>query len=128
MELYIERERPVRNMQNGRFLPGFIPHNKGKRWDEWMSKPMREKRKKELAESLKKCDHSKCGGHNAKMIVGIQNGRFIGPFHGSMKAADYAGCFPEQIRNVCKGKGYTAGSIKWFYEEDFEKWIKEIKE
>ena len=35
-ELYIEKEVPKRNAVNGRFLKGHVPHNKGKKWIEWM--------------------------------------------------------------------------------------------
>lgn len=29
-------EPPTRNKKNGRFLKNHKPHNKGKRWSEWM--------------------------------------------------------------------------------------------
>lgn len=35
-ELYIPPERPERNLVNGRFLKGHTPHNKGKKWADYM--------------------------------------------------------------------------------------------
>ena len=35
-ELYIPIERPERNLVNGRFLKGHTPHNKGKKWADYM--------------------------------------------------------------------------------------------
>ena len=37
-ELYIPPERPRYNLRTGRFLKGHEPHNKGKRWSEYMTK------------------------------------------------------------------------------------------
>ena len=38
IELYIPPELPMINSRTGQFLKGHKPHNKGKSWDEWMSK------------------------------------------------------------------------------------------
>lgn len=35
-ELNLGIERPQYNPTNGQFLKGHIPHNKGKKWSEWM--------------------------------------------------------------------------------------------
>jgi hypothetical protein len=37
-ELYLPPERPQYNTRTGHFFKGHVPHNKGKKWDEWMSK------------------------------------------------------------------------------------------
>lgn len=37
-ELSLQPTRPTRNKVTGRFLPGHVPANKGKTWDETMSK------------------------------------------------------------------------------------------
>ena len=36
MELYIPIERPQYNPTNGQFLKGHVPHNKGKKWEDYM--------------------------------------------------------------------------------------------
>lgn len=42
-ELTLPPPPPVRNRATGRFLPGSTPHNKGKRWDEYMTKRQQRK-------------------------------------------------------------------------------------
>lgn len=37
-ELYIEPQRGDRNALTGRFIKGIIPHNKGKKWSDYMGK------------------------------------------------------------------------------------------
>ena len=34
--MYMPPERVYKNPVNGQFLKGHIPHNKGKKWDEWV--------------------------------------------------------------------------------------------
>jgi len=122
MELYIEPKRLSRSPINGRFLKGAKPHTFGKKWGDWMSAEAIAKKKSENLINLKKYDHSTCGGHNAKMIVGVKNGRFAGVFKGSNAASEYGKCDPGLIRNVCRGNRKTAGGIHWFWESDFDKW------
>lgn len=43
MELLIEQPRPTRNKVTGRFLKGHVPHNKGKKWSEYMGKRAQKK-------------------------------------------------------------------------------------
>ena len=45
-ELYLPPIKPQYNRKTGRFLKGHEPHNKGKSWEEWMSKRGRRKASK----------------------------------------------------------------------------------
>lgn len=46
--LYIPKLKELRSHENGRFCKGNIPHNKGKRRDEWMTDKGKEKHNKTL--------------------------------------------------------------------------------
>lgn len=45
-ELTLSPERPTRNAVTGRFMKGFVPANKGKKWDDFASKKAQRRMKK----------------------------------------------------------------------------------
>jgi hypothetical protein len=63
-ELYIPPQRLNRNPINGRFLKGGIPHNKGKKWDDYIPSHKRESMIKGLA--LGRTGNPNIAGCNAK--------------------------------------------------------------
>lgn len=135
MELYIEPERRTRNAVNGRILPGHVPANKGKKWGEYkVPKKSQKKILANLTDEGRRLGTLASKPSLCKRIVGIQDGKFFGEFESAadaerkMKTKGIKVC-GQNIRNCCKGIGrVSCGGIKWFYEEDFEKWSKEIKE
>lgn len=132
MELYIEQPRLTRNAKNGRILPGHVPANKGKKWGEY--KVPKKSRKKILANLTN--EGRKLGALASKpirciKIVGIKNGEFFGMFESAAVAEILLRergikISATNIRHCCKGKRKSAGGVKWFYEEDFDSWNKEI--
>jgi len=133
MELYIPPKPITRNPQNGRLLRGYEPKNKGKKWGEY--NVPEESRKKILANLSN--EGRKLGALAKKKryslrIVAIKDKKFFGEFESAADAARIlrnAGIvvYSENIRNCCKGKRPLAGGIQWFYENEPEKWEKEIK-
>ena len=75
-ELYIPPQRLNRNPINGRFLKGSIPHNKGKKWDDYIPSHKRESMIKGLA--LGRTGNPNIAGCNAKKVVAIKSGRLQG--------------------------------------------------
>jgi hypothetical protein len=126
-ELYIP---PKYNKKNGRFYPGHIPFNKGKKQSEWMDGRKIRKVKKYLI----------LGRHNYKLpglnkieIVGIKDGKLTA-FKSAVDAekilrAKGIKVNQRNIRTVCLGsidkKGYIrlkAGGYKWFHAKDVKKY------
>ena len=78
-ELSLQPTRPTRNKVTGRFLPGHVPANKGKRWADYLSIESQ----REMAKGWKNLDEhrsengKKHGGRNRKPIVAItDDGKF----------------------------------------------------
>jgi len=124
-ELYLE---PVRDRKsNGQFVKGNIPHNKGKKWNDFVPLEKQEKCKKGLLLG-RILGNKNIAGWNSRKIVGIdENGRWC-VFDSSRDAArKVQGCDDALIRRCCREKGiHHHRGIKWFFEND-PKWYKEIK-
>lgn len=114
MELYIPIERLGRNPQTGRFNKGHVPHNKGKKWIDYMD--MR-KAKKVLHIAKKNLKpRMDIGGWNRKPVIAIDDdGNVLGWFSSSQDAERKTGICGRNIRNVCNGKRKKAGGFIWQY-------------
>lgn len=111
-ELYIPIERLQYNPINGQFLKGHTPHNKGKKWKDYMD--MRKARriiriaKKNLTPNLN------IGGWNKKAVVAIdEENNILGWFSSALDAQRKTGIGASNIRKVCNGKRNHAGGFKW---------------
>lgn len=124
-ELYIPNKITV-NPLNGRFLKGHVPHNKGKRWEDYMDMRKARRIKKNLKEGRKK-GQGLVAGWNAKPIVAIKNGRLAGVFKSSNDAERKTKICARNIRSVCSGKRKRAGGYEWYYEDD-NKWCELINQ
>ena len=135
MENYELRIEPKYNPANGRFYPGHIPFNKGKKWAVWMDKRKHKRVKGYLA----------LGRHNYK-LPGLNKIEIVGIKEGKLTAYKCAGDAESILRmqgikinrrnisKVCQGtpdkKGYIrlkAGGYQWFYSRDTEKYKHLIK-
>lgn len=123
-ELYIPRTITV-NPINGQFLKGHVPHNKGKRWEDYMDMRKARRIKKNLEIGQRKGNPS-LGGWNARAIVAIKDGRLCGVFSSSNDAERKTKICARNIRSVCSGKRKRAGGYEWYYEND-NRWIELIK-
>ena len=115
----------ARNLQNGQFLKGHIPHNRGKKWSEWMDMRKAKKVLRIGAQNLK--GRSDIGGWNARKVVAVreQDGRWW-VFSSAAKAAEITKTIGRNIIRCCQKKCRHCGPYRWFYWEDNE-WIKEVK-
>lgn len=148
MELYIEPVRLYRNPKNGRFLKGLIPKNKGKKWDEYMSKDAQMRASKGWV-NLEKYrfaprDRTNAGRRKKKVVAVDDDGRWC-VFDSIADAKRKTGFNRENIRRCCKqneGKGVihdTKGrmtvrvntdhkfmGLRWYFEAG-ETWMRKIK-
>ena len=120
-ELYIPIERPQRNFVNGQFLKGHVPHCKGKKWDEWISKRKQAKLRKILREKCPHTGNPNLGGWNRKTIYALdEESNIIGIFSSSYDAEKKTGIKSRYIRNACQGiRQKRAGGYRWVYEENY---------
>lgn len=117
-ELYIEPVRLTRNAINGRFLKGHVPHNKGKKWREWMDGRTARRVKRIALKNLH--GRSDIGGWNARPIFALNKaGDTVGWFASSNDAERKTGICARNIRSVLEGKRKTAGGYRWIRELSF---------
>ena len=118
-ELYIPREKPTRNLLNGRFLPGHVPHNKGKKWEEYMD--MRKAKRVKQIGMKNLVPNMLLGGWNARAVVAIDDdNRLAGIYPSSEEASRKSGIIARNIRLCCDKKRKHAGGYRWFWEDDNE--------
>ena len=112
MELYIPIERPQYNPTNGQFLKGHVPHNKGKKWADYMD--MR-KAKRIIRIAKQNLKHNmSIGGWNKKAIIAVDDeGNVVGWFSSANDAEKKTGICSRNINSVCNGKRKHAGGFKW---------------
>lgn len=121
MELYIAPKRLQNNPLTGRFLKGRVPFNKGKKWEDYMD--MRKAKRIKRIGMMNLRPRMDIGGQNKRMVIGIKDGRIIGPFESAVKAAEKTKLIRRNIAHCCEGKRKHCGGIRWFYEADVQKWI-----
>jgi hypothetical protein len=109
------------NPQTGRFLKNHIPHNKGKKWSEWMDW----RKQKRILKNLQRKGNPNLAGSNARKVVGVKNGKFF-VFDSGVDAGRKLGIQARNINSCCHKKRKTCGGIMWFFEDDNE-WIKLIE-
>lgn len=151
-ELQLEPVRLDRNPINGRFLKNHTPHNKGKTWDECMSKRSQRRCRKGWKNLLKRKNRKKAlvksegkrGRKKRKVIAVFEDGRFT-YFESLSDAAKITGNRCPNIRRCCTlnkerktlynrhgnltGKVNTDHHCKGirFYCEDDPIWMTKIK-
>lgn len=105
--------KPKIQRNNGRFVKGMIPHNKGKKWDEWMDGRKKKKVLKNL-EVRREHGNPDLPGWNRKAIIAIKEGKEYW-FESSMMAAKKMNLCGRNIRHVAEGKRKSCGGFqfKW---------------
>ena len=101
--------KPKYQRNKGRFVKGHTPHNKGKKWSEWMSE---EGQAKALSGLYHGGRHG-IGGQNAIAIVGINKDGKECFFDSSKDAERKTGIDARNIRHCCEGHRKRAGGIRW---------------
>jgi hypothetical protein len=115
-ELYIPPERPERNLVNGRFLKGHTPHNKGKKWADYMDMRKAKRIKRIGVKNLVR--NYRISGWNAKPVVAIKDDELVGIYPSASEAGRKAGICGRNIISCCSGKRKHAGGYQWFWEND----------
>ena len=113
-ELYIPVERPQYNPVNGQFLKGHIPHNKGKKMEDYLDnqaiKRIKEAGIKNLKPNMNIC------GWNKKAVMALDDeDKILGWFSSAMDAERKTGICSRNINTVCNGKRKHAGGFKWIF-------------
>ena len=142
-ELTLSPERPDRNPVTGRFLPGHIPANKGRKLDEYCSKKAQRRMRKGWVNVIKYRPKHRpdTSGRCRKPVAAISDdGRLtVYPFIGA--AALAVGGSRESVRRCCAQNSHPTGSgkaahntdhrymgIRFYYESDHAIWSSKIKQ
>lgn len=113
------------NRQNGQFLKGHIPHNKGKKWTDYMD--MR-KAKKIIRIGKKNLvpGNNNIGGWNKKKVVMVTPKGNRAVFESATDAAEKMGLIRRNISHCCEGKRRRCGGRWWFFFDD-DRWITQLR-
>lgn len=133
-ELYIDTHSRI-NRQNGQFVKGHTPFNKGLPMDQWMDCRKKRRVLKYLEIGRKQGNHD-LAGHNKRPVVGIKDGKLF-PFDSGTSAAKILRergikVNARNINSVCNCQiivigryAYTrkrAGGFQWFFADEPEKY------
>lgn len=140
-ELKLAPQRLTTNPVNGQFMKGHQPHNKGKKWSEYMSKRGIKRASKgwknlDIYRPTKRPDN--CGRCRMPIIAVNDEGKWIWFSHAG-DAAKLLGGNDRNIRRCCEynrqgisdvrkvcNTDHRYRGIRYYYEED-EIWINKIK-
>ena len=153
-ELYIPTVRRTTNPTNGQYLKGHVPHNKGKRWNDYMGK----RAQKKCSKGWKNLDEhrsengKKHGGRNRKPIVAITDDGKFRVLKDGYLAAEWLkkhtgkSCNRENIGRCCRENGsgrlvrdnhgrdtgktntdHRYMGIRFYFESDYKIWKSKLK-
>lgn len=142
-ELYLPPEVPKRNAVNGQFLKGHVPHNKGKKWSDYMGK----RAQKRAAKGWKNLDlhRNKNGrpdnaGRCRKQVIAVMDDGTWKVFSYIGSAWSWIGGSRENVGRCCRcnaarHKNKKTGAINTdhkymgvrFYFEDDNIWTTKIR-
>ena len=141
-ELNLPEVPAGRNVVTGRFAKGHIPFNKGKSWNEWLSKRSQKKSRKgwmNVVTHRPTHRSDNCGRLRKQVIAVFDDGSWcVLPYIGA--AGKWVGgcrenvrrcCYTNRVRHVNKKTGRVNTDHKYmgvrFYYEDDPIWITKIK-
>lgn len=142
-ELYLPPEFTPRRTEHGRFVKGCEPHNKGKKWSEWMSKRA-QKRAAKGWKNLKhhRPSHPEGSGRPKRPIIAVKDdGSWIW-LPDATKALTWLGegrkeninrcCKQNEVKHVNQKTGkvntdHRYMGIRFYYESD-DIWTCKIKD
>lgn len=101
-ELKIGPERLNRNPLNGRFIKGYTPYNKGKKWSDFMSKRTQKKCLENLKKGRELSFRPQNSGRKKKKVVAVNDkGKFI-VFSSIKDAGTLFNCNWANVKRCCK--------------------------
>ena len=110
--------RPARNFKNGRFLPGHIPHNTGRKWEEWMPENKRALVLEIGRKNLRV--NPAVRGWNKRAIVAVNEKGEHRYCESAAKAAEIMGLDSRNITACCQKRRKKCGNLYWFYYDSNE--------
>ena len=142
MELLIEQPRPTRNKVTGRFLKGHVPHNKGKKWSEYMGKRAQKKSAKgwaNLDRHRNKNGRPDNAGRCRKKVVAVTDDGTMHVFSFVGAAAQWIGGSRENVGRCCRyntarhvdkrsgniNTDHRYKGVRWYFEGD-PIWVSKI--
>lgn len=105
--------RPTRNFKNGRFMKGHVPHNAGKKWDEWLTKEQ-QARILEIGKKNLRVNPA-VRGWNKRAVVAINEKGEHAYCESAAEAARKLNLCRRNITSCCKGNRPKCGGLYWFY-------------
>lgn len=142
-ELHLPPERPAYNAVNGRFLKGHVPHNKGKKWSEYLGKRAQKRMAKgwKNLEKYRPTSRPDTSVRCRKQVIAVMDDGTWRHFSFLGSAGELIGGSRENVGRCCRsnrarhvnrktGKVNTDHSYKGvrFYFEDDEIWMTKIKQ
>lgn len=115
MELWVSKARPTRNVVTGRYLSGHVPHNKGKKWSEYMSLDSQQRSSEGWKNLRPRMD---IGGWNARPCIAVADDGRWWWFPSVSTAGEKTGIQTRNINSVCHKKRKHAGGFRWFFDDD----------
>lgn len=139
-ELTFSPERPERNPQNGRYLKGHVPANKGKKWNDYCSKSAQRRMKKGWKNLALYRVHPDNCGRPKRPVVALSSSRIL-YFKCINDAATWCNGAASNIRRCCAQNSHPTGSgkaaqntdhrymgIRFYYESDYAIWSSKISQ
>lgn len=134
-ELYIEPERKSYNPTNGQFLKGHVPHNKGKRWSDYMGKRKQKRASKGWTNIIEhRGPGNICLAEQSKtQVIAVgRNGDWL-IFPSCTEAAKWCGSTASNVSRCCrwnqcghKHTDYKCKGVRFYYEKE-NTWINKIQ-
>jgi hypothetical protein len=99
----------------GRFYKGHTPHNKGKKWSEWLDG----RKKRKILKNLTHVGRPDIGGWNEKQVVGISIDGKACVFESSKDVERKLGIESRNVRGCCEGKRNLAGGLFFMWADNW---------
>jgi hypothetical protein len=106
---------PQKQRKNGRFVKGMTPHNKGKKWCEWMDG----RKQRKVRKCLIHTGNPILPGWNKKQVVGISIDGKACVFESSKDVERKLGIESRNVRGCCEGKRNLAGGLFFMWAENW---------
>lgn len=142
-ELYLPPERPDYNVTNGQFMKGHVPHNKGKKWSEYVGKRAQKRMAKgwKNLEKYRPKERPDTAGRCRKEVIAVMDDGTWKHFNYLGSAGKWIGGSRENVGRCCRSnqarhKNKKTGAINTdhkymgvrFYFEDDNIWTTKISQ
>lgn len=130
--LHFGPRRSFRDAVTGRFLKGHTPANKGKRWDDFMSKRSQKKSSRGWKNLELYRHRSEKAGRPKKAVVAVTDDGKFRVFSFSLPAAEWVGGSRHNIVRCCRqnelhgrNTNHRYNGVRFYFESD-PNWLNKI--